>query len=156
MLFTDAVVASPAALALVAGWVALVTPRLIATDLAEHRLPNSLVMPGWLVAVAALGVAWLERGVFPAPTVLLVLTALVVGVVLGLTGAVGMGDAKLAVPLSAALGLHGDGRVVLWLAALIVLAGVGALVHLLRTRDRGARIPLGPALLLGFWFAYVA
>ena len=156
MLLLDAPTSTPLALTLLAGWVAFVTPRLWATDVAEHRLPNRLVMPGWLVAVAAIIVASFEAASVAAGAVWLAVAVLVVAIAFGLVGVIGMGDAKLAVPLSVGLGLHGDGRLLLGAVVAVVVAGTIAVAHLVRRRDPSARIALGPALLLGFWFAYVA
>ena len=149
-------VATPFALLVLACWVALVTPRLAATDIAEHRLPNSIVMPGWLAMFAAFGVAWLEAGTYPAAVIGASFIALGAGLVVGLSGAVGMGDVKLAIPLVAALALAHPGKILGWGVVVIFGTGALALVHLVRTRQMDARIPLGPMLLGGFWVMYLA
>ncbi|RRJ86422.1 prepilin peptidase [Gulosibacter macacae] len=140
----------------VALWVALVTPKLVVTDLAEHRLPNDLVMPGWGVAGVALVVAWLEAGEFPLVTLLTSVAALVVLIGLGLAGGFGMGDAKLAVPLTVGLLLVHPMHAAVGALAAIVTGGVAALVTLVRRRDVSQRIPFGPWLLLGYWTGYLA
>ncbi|MES1212859.1 MAG: hypothetical protein ABUT11_04865, partial [Leifsonia sp.] len=44
---------------------AAVTPPLARVDLAEHRLPNRMVVPALLAGVAGLGLSWLGSGVPP-------------------------------------------------------------------------------------------
>ena len=148
--------AHPLAAALLACWAALVTLPLARHDFAEHRLPNRLVHPGWPLAGIALVTAAIEARALPLAALLAgVATALVLGA-LALGGGLGMGDAKLAAPLALGLALAHPARVAVAAVVALVLGAVIAIAMLVRTRDRRARIPFGPPLLLGYWTAWLA
>jgi leader peptidase (prepilin peptidase) / N-methyltransferase len=134
-------------------YVAAVAPELTRIDLAEHRLPNRLVVPGLVVGLLAAAGSWATTGALP-------LVPLVAGsayggmlFLLALTGGMGMGDVKLA----AVLGLASPTVTVALAAPMIAFlsGGVVSFVVLIR-QGRGARIPFGPFLLLGFGGALVA
>ena len=142
----------PVVAAIPALYVAAVAPELTRIDLAEHRLPNRLVVPGLVVGLLAAAGSWLTTGVPP-------LVPLVAGVAFGgvlfllaLTGGMGMGDVKLA----AVLGLASPTVGVAIASPLVafLLGGVVALVVLI-VRGRGHRIPFGPFLLAGYAAALV-
>lgn len=132
--------------------VAAVAPLLVRVDLAEHRLPNRLVVPALIAGVAGLGLSWLFSD---APLMLLVAAVIYAGVlfVLALFGGMGMGDVKLA----AALGLASPTPAIALASPLIafLLGGIVALIVLIRS-GRGGRIPFGPYLLAGYFAALVA
>ena len=132
--------------------IAAVAPPLVRTDVAEHRLPNHLVIPALLAGVAGAGVSWLAVG---SPPIVALLSGTAYGgglLLLALFGGVGMGDVKLA----AALGLASPTAAVAVLSPLLtfLFGGVAAVVVLIR-RGRRARLAFGPFLLAGF-FAAVA
>lgn len=142
---------SPALLPVFA--IAAVAPELVRRDVAEHRLPNRLVVPALLAGVAGLGVSWLATG--SPPLVPLLAAAGYTGslLVLALFGGMGMGDVKLA----AALGLAAPTVAVAALSPVLafLLGGLVALLMLIR-RGRAARtahIPFGPFLLAGYFGA---
>ncbi len=133
-------------------YVAAVAPELSRIDLAEHRLPNRLVVPGLVVGVLAAAGSWATNGTPP-------LVPLVAGVAYGgllfvfaLFGGMGMGDVKLA----AVLGLASPTVAIAIASPLIafLIGGVVAVVVLI-VRGRGGRIPFGPFLLAGFTGALV-
>lgn len=132
--------------------VAAVAPALVRVDLAEHRLPNRLVVPVLLAGVVGLGVSWLVSGV--PPLVPLVAGAVYAGVLFAfaLFGGMGMGDVKLA----AALGLAAPTVVVALGSPLLafLFGGVAAMIVLIR-RGAKARIAFGPFLLGGYFAALV-
>lgn len=140
--------ASPALLAAFA--IAAVTPPLFRTDVAEHRLPNRLVVPALLAGVAGLGVGWLATG--SPPQLPLLAAAGYAGLLFPLAwfGGMGMGDVKLA----AALGLAAPIPTVAVLSPVLafLLGGVAAAIQLIR-RGRGGRIAFGPFLLSGYFGA---
>lgn len=140
----------PALIAL--GWLAAVTPRLVAIDIAEHRLPDRLVLPGWPVAVAA---ALLE-GVSGGTPVLVALAAGagygVLLLLLHVAGGMGLGDVKLAPVLGLAAAAASPAAAVASPAIACLAGGAVAVAALVRTGP-GARIPFGPAMLLGAWAA---
>ena len=143
----------PVVAAVPALYVAAVAPELTRIDLAEHRLPNRLVVPGLVVGLLAAAGSWITTGAFP-------LVPLVAGATYGgmlfllaLTGGMGMGDVKLA----AVLGLASPTVTIAIASPLLAFlaGGVVALVVLI-VRGRGTRIPFGPFLLLGYAGALVA
>ena len=127
--------------------VAAVAPALGRVDLAEHRLPNRMVVPA--IAAGAVGSA-LSWAVFGELRLVPLLAALIYGgvlFVLALVGGMGMGDVKLA----AALGLASP-TVAIALASPVIaflLGGIVAVVVLIR-RGRGGHIAFGPYLLAGY------
>lgn len=136
---------------------ALVTPALVGHDLVERRLPNRLVagaaagvLVAWAAALASgRGAAVLDSVVAAA------LAAALLGA-LALSGGLGMGDAKLGVVLvaSAAL-LDPVGPGVLVVVSAVAGAATAAVVRRGPVADRRA-VPLGPALLAGWWAVVVA
>jgi leader peptidase (prepilin peptidase) / N-methyltransferase len=131
---------------------AAVAPPLARIDLAEHRLPNRLVVPALLAGVVGLGLSWLVSGV--PPLIPLLAGAIYAGVlfVLALFGGMGMGDVKLA----AALGLAAPTVAIALASPLLafLFGGVAAVIVLIR-RGRRARIAFGPFLLAGYFGALV-
>jgi leader peptidase (prepilin peptidase)/N-methyltransferase len=129
---------------------AAVAPPLVRVDLAEHRLPNRLVVPALLAGVGGLGLNWAVTG--DPPIVPLLAAAIYAGVlfVFALFGGMGMGDVKLA----AALGLASPALAIAVLSPLLafLIGGVAAVVVLIR-RGRGAHIAFGPFLLAGYFGA---
>ena len=139
--------------------VAVVTLALAAVDVAVHRLPDVLTLP--LAATVLLGFGVLAATSAPqAGRRALAAGLLVPALVLGLTlviGGLGLGDVKVLCPLSAVLGWHGWGTVLLGLALAWCLAGSVALVALLTGRARrDTPLPLGPFLGLGTLLAVLA
>ena len=136
----------PAVATIPALYVAAVTPTLTRIDLAEHRLPNRLVVPGLAVGLLAAAGSWGTTGIPP-------FVPLVAGVAYGgalfvfaLAGGMGMGDVKLA----AVLGLASPTATVAIASPLLAfLTGGLVSVVVLAVRGRGTRIPFGPFLLLG-------
>jgi leader peptidase (prepilin peptidase)/N-methyltransferase len=140
-------------------YLAAVTVPLAVTDARERRLPNALVVPGLvLLAWALVGAAL--RG---DPDVLAGLAGAAAGAgVLGAgwaIGAVGMGDVKLGAWLGGSAGMTGMlGRPEVAAHGLVAggaLAGMQLAATLVGAPVIAARIPLGPALLTGFWTATV-
>lgn len=134
-------------------YLAAATPYLVRIDLAEHRLPNRLVLPGYGFALAGVIGGLLLGG---SATVALLAGGgyLLFLLTLNLLGGMGMGDVKLggvlglvlgSVSLSAAVAAGLLAFLSGGLASLVLLAG--------RRAARDTRIPFGPFLLLGFWAA---
>ncbi|RIX30899.1 prepilin peptidase [Amnibacterium setariae] len=131
-------------------WLALVTPRLVAVDLAEHRLPDRFVLPGYPVVLAAVLLQAWSDGTAAAGPVLAGLACGLVLLLLHLTGGLGLGDVKLAPLLGALAGAAVPGAAVLWLVLAFLVGGIAAVVVLVR-RGPGARMPFGPPMLLAAW-----
>lgn len=146
--------ADACAAALVALWAAAVTPALLRHDLAEHRLPNRYTLPGWFAAVAALTVAGMLRGAFPAAAFVMLVAATIILGLAGLVGAFGMGDAKLAVPLAVGLVFaHPAAPLAAGMLALVSGTFAGVMIAA-RERNLRVHIPFGPPILLGYWTSY--
>lgn len=131
-------------------WLALVTPRLVAIDLAEHRLPDAIVLPGYPVV---LGAVLVESWVSSTPPLDVALAGAGCGLVfllLHLAGGMGFGDVKLAPLLGALAASAVPGGALLWVVLAFLVGGVGAAIVLVR-RGAGARMPFGPPMLLAAW-----
>ncbi|MCU1472583.1 prepilin peptidase [Amnibacterium sp.] len=131
---------------------AAITPRLTAIDIAEHRLPDRLVLPALPVALAA-ALAGSVAGGTP------ILVAVSAGsayaallMVLHLVGGMGLGDVKLAPVLGLTAAAVSPAAAVA-APLLAFLAGGGVAVVTLVRSGPGTRIPFGPAMLLGAWTA---
>jgi leader peptidase (prepilin peptidase)/N-methyltransferase len=129
-------------------WLALVTPRLVAVDIAEHRLPDAVVLPSLAVAAAAVLLDGREPvlALWAASAYGLLLLALHV------LGGMGLGDVKLAPVLGLLAGALGPLAAVAAPLTAFLAGGLAAVVVLLR-RGAGAAMPFGPAMLLGAWGA---
>ena len=150
LLLVGAAALGPQPVLLGVGWLAVVTPRLVAVDLAEHRLPDAIVLPGYPVVLAAVLLQAWATGAPPAAPVLAGLGCGLVLLLLHLAGGMGFGDVKLAPLLGAIAAAVLPGGAVLWLVLAFLLGGVGAAVVLIR-RGAGARMAFGPPLLLAAW-----
>ncbi|KQM15612.1 hypothetical protein ASF83_06575 [Plantibacter sp. Leaf171] len=140
-------------------WLACITPPLVRIDLAEHRLPNRIVLPALAVAV--------PLGIFDAlvvgrmPTEPLLAGLLVGGALYACAafGGLGMGDVKLGALLGVTVGCFGMTAVLPFAVVSICSAGVVGAIVVVATRSTGGsagwrtRIPFGPFLLLGCWSA---
>lgn len=133
-------------------WLAVVTPRLVAVDLAEHRLPDAIVLRGYPVVLAA---AVADRWAAGADALPVLAAGAGVGLVLLLlhvAGGMGFGDVKLAPLLGVVTEAATPGGAVLATVLAFLVGGVAAAAVLVR-RGRGARLAFGPPLLLGAWSA---
>lgn len=135
-------------------YLAAVTAELCRTDVAAHRLPNALVLPGY--GFAAVGLAWESATSGRGPWLALGTGAafFVFLLLMNLAGGMGMGDVKLAGVLGLSLGTLGVTTAVAGFAIGFVAGGAAGVVALL-VPGGGVlrRIPFGPFLLAGFWAA---
>lgn len=134
-------------------YLAAVTPTLCAIDAVERRLPNSLVLPGYLVAAAGIVAHWIVSGEFSKVAVVSGVLYFVVMLAFAVAGGMGMGDVKLAGVLGLSAGLVSATAAVVSPLVAFVLGGIAAIGAL--RGGRGASIPFGPFLLAGFWVAVV-
>lgn len=128
-------------------------------DIAEHRLPNGLVLLTGGVVGALLLVATLLEGD------LLRMVGVVIGGVglfvlylvlaLAARGQIGMGDVKLAAVLGAVLAFAGWRVWVYGVLAGFVLNGLVALVAVVTHRSLRGAVPFGPSMLAGALLAVV-
>ncbi|MBF4459832.1 A24 family peptidase [Pseudoclavibacter sp. VKM Ac-2867] len=135
--------------------VAAVTPRLVAVDAREHRLPNRLVALGAIGVFFAWLADWALHGTPDLPALVTGASAGAVLFVLALTGGLGMGDVKLGAVLSWAAALVEPSLAALLGVLAILIGGVQSVIVLARTRDRRRSIAFGPALLAGYWIPAV-
>ncbi|WP_261166356.1 prepilin peptidase [Microbacterium sp. Marseille-Q6965] len=129
---------------------------LIRTDLAEHRLPNAIVLPatsivGTLLVLAAVLSGRVEAAGGAAAGALLLGGFYAVLWAAGRrTGGMGGGDVKLALLVGLFLGWHGWGALAWGAAAAFVLGGAAAIALLAAGRaDARTPIAFGPFMLLG-------
>lgn len=141
-------------------YLAVVTVILVIVDLREHRLPNAVVLPGYVVGLVLLGAASLAADDVPA------LVRALVGMVamyifyallrLVRPGGMGGGDVKLAGVLGLYLGWTGWASLIVGTVAAFLLGGVfGILLMLSRRATRTTSIPFGPWMLAGAWIGIV-
>jgi leader peptidase (prepilin peptidase)/N-methyltransferase len=150
LLVVAAAALGPQAVLVGFAWLAAVTPRLVATDLAEHRLPDAIVLPGYPVVLAAVLLqAWASHTA-PLQPVLAGLGCGLVLLFLHLAGGMGLGDVKLAPLLGALVAAAVTGGAVLWLVLTFLIGGAAAAVVLAR-RGARARMAFGPPMLLAAW-----
>ncbi|SEB35184.1 leader peptidase (prepilin peptidase) / N-methyltransferase [Paramicrobacterium humi] len=137
--------------------IALVTWPLAVTDIAEHRLPNRLVLPCYPAALAGVLLETVLTGRSPLPALVGMVACVTGFIVLHVLGGMGMGDVKLAGVLGLCLGGLGPSALPAGLLAAFVLGGAaGAWAMATQHRASTHRIPFGPFLLAGLWLGVVA
>ena len=143
----------PVIAAIPALYLAAVMPELVRIDLAEHRLPNRLVLPGIVVGLGAATGFWVTTEVPPVVPLVACIAFAGVLFLFALGGGMGMGDVKLA----AVIGLASPTILIAVAAPILafLLGGLVGLVMLIR-RGRGTRIAFGPFLLVGYVAALAA
>jgi leader peptidase (prepilin peptidase)/N-methyltransferase len=143
---------APSALLLGALYVAAVTGALVRIDVESHRLPNRLVLPGYVVSVAGITAQAFLSGTHPIAAVVAGAAWFFFFLVLNVGGGMGMGDVKLAGLLGLCLGSIGVAHAVAGLALVFLFGGAaGILVLVRRVGGTLTRIPFGPFLLAGYW-----
>jgi leader peptidase (prepilin peptidase)/N-methyltransferase len=133
-------------------WLAVVTPTLVATDIAEHRLPDRLVLPGWPIALSAAVLGAAAGGTPIGSAVGIAAGYGLLLLLLHIAGGMGLGDVKLAPGIGLATAAVSPAAGVAAVLLAFVAGGAIAVVVLLRS-GVGTRIPFGPAMLLGAWAA---
>jgi leader peptidase (prepilin peptidase)/N-methyltransferase len=125
-------------------------------DLDTHRLPNSIVLPSYLVAGILFTVAaWLSNQwelLLRAAIGMVVLYAFYALLRFARPGGMGGGDVKLAGVVGIYLGWLGWGALAVGAFAAFLYGGVfGIALLLLRRAGRKTAIPFGPWMILGAW-----
>lgn len=150
---------------LVASYVLVVCIPLTVIDIREHRLPNTWVLPGYIVAVVAIFGSWLTTGVFPLIPIASGAAYFLFLFILAWFGGMGMGDVKLAGVLGIATGMVGVPAFVLSVVLTFFLAGLvsAGLLGVRVVTHRGQKlswremkIPFGPFMLAGSVCALVS
>ncbi|TFC59886.1 A24 family peptidase [Cryobacterium sp. TMB1-7] len=137
-------------------YLAAVSIALALIDVDVHRLPNSIVLPGYVVGTVLLSLAALSSGdlgpVLRAGIGLVAMWFAYFLMAMAYPGGMGFGDVKLAGVLGLFLGYLGWGELAVGSFAAFLLGGfyaVGLLVARRATRKSG--IPFGPWMLAGAW-----
>lgn len=154
---TSASAAIAAALVLVALlYFAAVSIALAAIDLDTHRLPDSIVLPSYVVLAVLLGAAALLTGDLEGAA----RTAAGAGILFGgylllaliSPRGMGMGDVKLAGVIGLVLGFSGWAALAVGTLAAFLLGGVVGIALIVAGRARrNTGIPFGPWMLGGAW-----
>lgn len=138
---------------------ALVAVPLAAVDVAEHRIPDVIVRPTFLLAVLLLAAHALhtrqEAPLLRALLAALVVYAAALALILATREAMGFGDGKLLAVSALLLGYLGWSRVLEGLLLAFVAAALAA-GGLVASGRRQARLPMAPFLLLGTLVAVLA
>jgi leader peptidase (prepilin peptidase)/N-methyltransferase len=141
-------------------YLAAIAVALAAIDLDVMRLPDKIVLPSYLVALALLTPAVIAEHSWAAATrgltgaILLFAFYFVLAV---LPRGMGGGDVKLAGLLGLYLGWLGWSSMVIGAFAGFLIGGLaGVVLMLLRRAGRRSRIPFGPAMLAGAFLAVFA
>lgn len=133
-----------------------ISVALAGIDLDTHKLPNSIVLPSYLVVgVLLVGASIVDSDyshLLPAAIGGAALFAAYFVMALVYPGGMGLGDVKLAGVIGMLLGFLGWGALVVGAFAAFVLGGVfGLALIALRRADRKSGIPFGPWMLVGAW-----
>jgi leader peptidase (prepilin peptidase)/N-methyltransferase len=137
-------------------YLAAVSIALSFIDLEHHRLPNTIVLPSYVVGAILLGTSSILIGDYAA----LVRAGIgMVAMALGYfalsllwRGGMGLGDVKLAGVLGLYLGYSGWGSLAVGSIGAFFLGGIfGLVLILLHKTTRKSGIPFGPWMLLGAW-----
>ena len=137
-------------------YLAAISVALAAIDLDVHRLPNSIVLPAYLVGGVALTVAAISTGdlesLARAAAGAGILFAFYLALALIAPRGMGMGDVKLAGALGLFLGWFGWEALAVGALAAFLLGGLfGVILILARRARRTTGIPFGPWMLAGAW-----
>lgn len=141
-------------------YLAAISVCLTLIDLDVRRLPDTIVLPSWIVAPVLLGIAAVVEGDGAS-----MLRALAAAGAVGLfflvvriayPAGMGLGDVKLAPVLGLYLGYIGWGAVVVGMFGAFLLGAVVGAAVIAITRDRKAGIPFGPWMIAGAWIGLVA
>jgi len=137
-------------------YLAAISIALTAIDLDVHRLPNSIVLPAYLVGAVALTAAAFATGDLEslaraAAGAGILFTAYLVLALIAPRG-MGLGDVKLAGVLGLFLGWFGWYALAVGALAAFLLGGLyGVILILARRARRTTAIPFGPWMLAGAW-----
>ena len=154
---TSASAAIAAALVLVAMlYFAAVSIALAAIDLDTHRLPDSIVLPSYVVLAVLLGAAALLTGDLEGAARTAAGAGILFGAYLLLAfispRGMGMGDVKLAGVIGLVLGFSGWAALAVGTLAAFLLGGVVGIALIVAGRARrNTGIPFGPWMLGGAW-----
>jgi len=142
-------------------YLAAISIALVLIDIDVRRLPNSIVLPAYIVGSVLFTAAAILNGGFASLLVSLIGTVALGGIYFALAffvpGGMGMGDVKLAGVLGMFLGWLGWGPLAVGAIFAFLLGGVFGIVLLaLRKGGRKTAIPFGPWMVAGAWVGVFA
>lgn len=137
-------------------YLAAISIALAFIDVEHHRLPNSIVLPSYLVGGVLLSVSGIMAGDYAALVRAGIgMAAMALGYFLlsvAWRGGMGFGDVKLAGVLGIYLGYTGWGALAVGSLGAFFLGGAfGLALILLHKSTRKSGIPFGPWMVLGAW-----
>lgn len=157
----SATLAATAVIGLVFLLFAITSVRLSIIDVQTHRLPNAIVLPGYLVAGTLLVTATLlgsePRALARAVAGMATLFVFYLAMRIFSPAGVGGGDVKLAGLIGLHLAWIGWGALIVGSLTAFILGGVYG-IALIATRRGGVKtaIPFGPFMLGGAWIGVAA
>jgi leader peptidase (prepilin peptidase)/N-methyltransferase len=133
-----------------------ISHQLARIDVLEHRLPNRFTLRLFVLTIPALGLALLLSQSWEAIAwaAALGLGTALLGLLLGLTGGLGLGDVKLMISLNMILGWLSP-----WLALIsntiaVVSAALVGVFRLLDSTPHSKQVAFGPYLLAAFFITF--
>lgn len=134
---------------------------LAAIDLDVHRLPNRIVLPGYVVAGTLLGAAAILGSdldaLIRAAAGGAIFFIFYLALAFAYPGGMGLGDVKLAGVIGIFLGFLGWQELIVGAAAAFILGGIASVfLIIIRKAGRRSGIPFGPWMLGGAWVAIFA
>jgi len=137
-------------------YLAAISISLALIDLDTHKLPNSIVLPSYLVGAVLLGAASVITHNWVQLVTMLVgagaLFAVYFAIAMVSPRGMGFGDVKLAGLLGLYLAHLGIGQLIVGAFSAFLLGGLFAIVLLISRRvGRKSGIPFGPWMLAGAW-----
>lgn len=137
---------------------ALFGVRLAVIDLAELRLPTSLVLPLYPVTMGLLGLAAAIEGTYldllRAAIGMIALPSAYLAVALASAGGIGSGDIRLAGPVGLVLAWESWSAVIIGTVLALIYANVTVLATIANGHtNRRVYLPFGPAMLGGMFSA---
>jgi len=137
-------------------YLAAISLALAVIDIDVHRLPNVIVLPGYVVGVVLLSAASVLTGdgqaILRAGICCVALGLFYLALALARPGGMGFGDVKLAGVLGLFLGYLGLGPLVVGAFLAFFLGGLfGLAIMITRRGGRTTAIPFGPWMLAGAW-----
>lgn len=142
-------------------YLAAISVSLALIDLDTHRLPNAIVLPGYIVGAALLGTGAALTGhpgsLLTAAIGMVAMFGLYLLMTIAYPGGMGLGDVKLAGVLGLYLGWLGWAPLAVGAFAAFVLGGLyGLALVVMRRANRRGGIPFGPWMLAGAWLGVFA
>lgn len=142
-------------------WLAGISVSLALIDIDTHKLPNTIVLPSYLVGGVLLATAGILYGDLDAliRSAVGMVALWVVYFLLAMLypGGMGFGDVKLAGVLGLYLGFVGWGALLVGAFAAFFFGGIFSLILLAMKRvGRKSGIPFGPWMLVGAWVGVFA